>query len=172
MHTVLNIYNIMFPETLDTNCCQDAIYLNEESEQDSCLVLCIEEVDNLSDLSNIDTRIFISYNDETNMYVVNGKRDDILGKKGKNKSNFQPFMFCAESSNDVVDFLSLTLDTKGSFSYTLFNYNNLSYDLAENTYDFMHENMDRRYEIAAYDGVEYNRKRFRQLIKLVKNMYN
>ena len=162
----------MTTETLDTNFYQDAIYLNEESEQDSCLVLCIEELDNLSDISKIDTRVFVSYNDVANMYVVNGKRDDIIGKRGKNKTYFQPFMFCAESSSDVVDFLSLTLDTKGIFSYTLFNYNNLSYDMSENTYDFMHENMDRRYEIAAYDGVEYNRKRFRQLIKLTKNMYN
>ena len=162
----------MTTETLDTNVNMDAIYLNEESEQDSCLVLCIEELDNLSDVSKIDTRVFISYNDASGVYVVNGKRDDIFGKKGKNKSNFQPFMFCSESSHDIVDFLSLTMDTKGIFSYTLFNYNNLSYDLTEVNYSFMNENMDRRYEIAAYDGVEYNRKRFRQLIRLTKNMYN
>jgi hypothetical protein len=165
----------MNPENLDTNFCEDAIYLNEESEQDSCLVLCIEEIDEnnkMCEISKIDTRIFVSYNEVANMYVVNGKRDNILSKNNKNKINFQPFMFCAESSNNVVDFLSLTLDTQSSFSYTLFNYNNLSYDFSENTYDFMHQNMDRRYEIAAYDGVKYNRKRFRQLIRLTKNMYN
>ena len=162
----------MTTEILDTNFFADTIYLNDESEQDSCLVLCIEEFDEMCEKSSIDTRVFISYNEVTKMYVINGKRDDILSKKGRNKTNFQPFMFCAESSNDVVNFLSLSLDTKSKFSYTLFNYNNLSYDISENTYAFMNENMDRRYEIAAYDGIEYNRKRFRQLIKLTKNIYN
>ena len=38
-------------ETLDTNL--DTIYLNEESEQDSCLVLCIEERDVLDDYDNL-----------------------------------------------------------------------------------------------------------------------
>lgn len=157
-------------ETLDTNL--DTIYLNEESEQDSCLVVCIEERDILDDYDTIDTRVFISYNEVSNVYVINGKRDDIFSKKGKNKSNFQPFMFCANSSADVADFLALTLNTKGKFSYTLFNYNNLSYDMSENTYEFMHQNMDNRYQIAAYDGVEYERKRFRQLIRMTKTMYN
>jgi hypothetical protein len=48
----------------------------------------------------------------------------------------------------------------------------LSYDMSENTYEFMHQNMDNRYQIAAYDGVEYERKRFRQLIRMTKTMYN
>ena len=159
-------------ETLDTNFTEDAIYLNEESEQDSCLVLCIEEFDNVSDFSEIDTRVFVSYNEVTNLYVVNGKRADVFSKKGRNKTNFQPYMFCADSSNDVLDFLTLTLNRNGKFSYILFNYNNLSYDLAEMNYEFMEQNMDRNYEIAAYDNIDYNRKKFRQLIKLTKNMYN
>jgi len=159
-------------ETLDTNFNQDTIYLNEESEQDSCLVLCIEELDESKEDITVDTRVFISYNELSGVYVINGKRDDIFGKKGRNKTNFQPFMFCAESSNDVIDFLSLTLNTKGNFSYTLFNYNNLSYDMSENTYEFLQENMDSRYEIAAYDGIEYDRKKFRKLVRLTKNMYN
>jgi hypothetical protein len=157
-------------ETLDTEF--ETIYLNEETETDSCLVLCIEERDVLDDYDTIDTRVFITYNEVSNVYVINGKRDDILSKKGRNKTNFQPFMFCANSSISVTDFLALTLNTKGKFSYTLFNYNNLSYDMSENTYEFMHQNMDVRYQIAAYDNIEYNRKHFRQLVKLVKNMYN
>ena len=169
-YRVKYIYYTMTCETLDTNL--DTIYLNEESEQDSCLVVCIEERDILDDYETIDTRVFISYNEVSNVYVINGKRDDIFSKKGKNKSNFQPFMFCANSSADVTDFLALTLNTKGKFSYTLFNYNNLSYDMSENTYEFMHQNMDNRYQIAAYDGVEYERKRFRQLIRMTKTMYN
>ena len=149
-----------------------------ETELNSCLVLCIEEHDNtnvnsdntINDNNSIDTRIFISYNEASNMYIINGKRLDLT--KNSKTAFFQPFMFCADSSNDVLDFLSLTLDIKSQFSYTLFNYNNLSYDKADITYSFMEDNIDRRYEIAAYDGVGYSRKKFRQLVRMTKVMYN
>ena len=146
---------------------------NEETELNSCLVICIDEYD---DDGTIDTRVFVSYNEAEEMYIINGKRLDIA-KNDKNNKNvktvfFQPFMFCAESSNDVLDFLSLILDIKRTFSYTLFNYNNLSYDKNDITYSFMEDNIDRRYEIAAYDHVTYSRKIFRQLVRVTKLMYN
>jgi hypothetical protein len=140
----------------------DDIFLNEETEHNSCLVLCIDEYDN----NDIDTRIFISYNEEIESYVINGKRNDL-----SKDPYFQPFMFCAQKSNDVIDFISLTLNTKSNFSYTLFNYNNLSYDIKDITYEFMEDNIDRRYEIAAYDNVLYSKKKFRQLVRLTKNLY-
>jgi hypothetical protein len=130
-------------------------FYNMETEHNSCLVLCVEEYDN----SSIDTRIFISYNDETESYIITGA------------PYFQPFMFCAKKSSDVLDFLSLTLNTKSTFNYTLFNYNNLSYDISDITYQFMEDNIDRRYEIAAYDQVSYNKRIFRQLVRLTKNLY-
>jgi len=80
-------------------------------------------------------------------------------------------MFCAKKSSDVLDFLCLSLNTKSTFNYTLFNYNNLSYDINEITYDFMESNIDRRYEIAAYDSVSFSKKNFRQLVRLTKNLY-
>lgn len=143
---------------------------NEETELNSCLVICIDEYD---DDGTIDTRVFVSYNDAEQMYIINGKRLDIAKNDKNDKTDFfQPFMFCAESSNDVLDFLSLILDIKRTFSYTLFNYNNLSYDKNDITYSFMDENIDRRYEIAAYDHVTYSRKIFRQLVRVTKLMYN
>jgi hypothetical protein len=160
----------MNPDTLDTDF--EPIYLNEEDEQDSCLVLCIEERDNLDDYDSIDTRVFVSYSETSDVYVVNGKRVDLFSRRGRNKTNFQPFMFCANSSSDVADFLALTLNTKGKFSYTLFNYNNLSYDMSENTYGFMEQNMDQRYEIAAYDNIDYDKKKFRQLVRMTKSLFN
>jgi hypothetical protein len=140
---------------------------DEETELNSCLVICIDEYD---DDGTIDTRVFVSYNEADKMYIINGKRIDIA--KNIKTDFFQPFMFCAESSNDVLDFLSLILDIKRTFSYTLFNYNNLSYDKNDITYSFMEENIDRRYEIAAYDHVTYSRKIFRQLVRVTKLMYN
>ena len=158
MYYALNIYTQKMTNTTekydDNN--------NEETELNSCLVLCIDEYD---DDGTIDTRVFVSYNEAEQMYIINGKRLDIA-KTVKNVKTvfFQPFMFCAESSNDVLDFLSLILDIKRTFSYTLFNYNNLSYDKNDITYSFMEENIDRRYEIAAYDHVTYSKKIFRQCV--------
>jgi hypothetical protein len=166
MYYALNIYTQKMTNTTekynDNN--------NEETELNSCLVICIDEYD---DDGTIDTRVFVSYNEAEEMYIINGKRLDIA-KNDKNVKSvfFQPFMFCAESSNDVLDFLSLILDIKRTFSYTLFNYNNLSYDKNDITYSFMEENIDRRYEIAAYDHVTYSRKIFRQLVRVTKLMYN
>lgn len=140
----------------------DDSFYDEETEHNSCLVICIEEFDSKS----IDTRIFISYNDETDSYVINGKRLDLV-----KSPYFQPFMFCAKKSSDILDFLTLTLNTKSIFNYTLFNYNNLSYNIEEITYDFMEKNMDRRYEIAAYENVSYSKKAFRSLVRLTKNLY-
>ena len=87
----------MNPDTLDTDF--EPIYLNEEDEQDSCLVLCIEERDNPDDYDSIDTRVFVSYSETSDVYVVNGKRVDLFSRRGRNKTNFQPFMFCANSSS-------------------------------------------------------------------------
>lgn len=147
---------------MSNNMMTDEEFYNMETEHNSCLVLCIEEYDNKS----IDTRIFISYNDETKSYIINGKRLDLT-----EEPYFQPFMFCAKKSSDVLDFLCLSLNTKSTFNYTLFNYNNLSYDINEITYDFMESNIDRRYEIAAYDSVSFSKKNFRQLVRLTKNLY-
>lgn len=147
---------------MSNNMMTDEEFYNMETEHNSCLVLCIEEYDNKS----IDTRIFVSYNDETKSYIINGKRLDLT-----EEPYFQPFMFCAKKSSDVLDFLCLSLNTKSTFNYTLFNYNNLSYDINEITYDFMESNIDRRYEIAAYDSVSFSKKNFRQLVRLTKNLY-
>ena len=35
----------------------------------------------------------------------------------------------------------------------------------------MDDNIDRRYENAAYDHVSYNKRIFRQLVRLTKNLY-
>ena len=143
------------------NMTEDDFY-NMETEHNSCFVVCIEEYDDIS----IDTRIFISYNVDDDIYVVNGKRNDLV-----KEPYFQPFMFTFEKSNDVMDFLDIIFNTNRKFSYTLFNYNNLSYNIDDITYDFMEKNMDRRYEISAFDNAKYSRHLFRKLVQMTKSAY-
>lgn len=151
----------------------DAICLNEENEIDSCLVVCFEENDSSrEEVGGIDTRLFVTYDHTTKMYIVNGKRQDIFSKKGRNKTNQKPFVFCASESSDIVEFVLLTFGQNGSMNYILYNYNNLPEDACEMTYDFMETNMDRRYEIAAFDNVLVKRNVIKRLCRLTKNLYN
>ena len=142
----------------------DDDFYNMETEHNSCLVICIEEHDDIS----VDTCVFISYNFDKDVYVLNGKRNEL---SDSNNPFFQPFMFVFEKSNDLMDFLDSIFNTKRMFSYTMFNYNNLSYDISDINYNFMKENMDRRYEISAFDNVKYSRHLFRKLVQMTKSAY-
>jgi len=152
---------------------EESICLNEEKEIDSCLVVCFEEHETDDDGNDlIDTRLFITYDHTTSAYVVNGKRQDIFSKKGRNKTNLKPFVFCAQESDDIVDFIFLSFSRSNSLSYIMYNYNNLPEDACDLTYELMESNMDRRYEIAAFDNVDIRRNHIRRLVRLTKNMYN
>ena len=160
-------------ETCEEQIHEQPICLNEEREIDSCLVVCFEEHE-CDDYGNdsVDTRMFITYDHATSSYVINGKRQDIFSKKGRNKTNLKPFVFCAQESSDIVDFIFSTFSKNNSLSYIMYNYNNLPEDACELTYEFMESNMDRRYEIAAFDNVDIRRNNIRRLVRLTKNMYN
>ena len=150
----------------------EPIYLNEEREIDSCLVVCFEEHDNEDNFESIDTRLFVTYDHSTKTYIVNGKRIDVFSKKGRNKTQLKPFVFCAQDSDDIVDFITLAFSRSNSLSYIMYNYNNLPEDACEMTYEFMESNMDRKYEIAAFDNVDVKRNHIKRLVRLTKNMYN
>ena len=151
---------------------EEPICLNEEKEIDSCLVVCFEEHDNEENFDSIDTRLFVTYDHTTKSYVVNGKRIDIFSKRGRNKTQLKPFVFCAQESNDIVDFILLTFSKSSSMSYIMYNYNNLPEDACDMTYEFMEGNMDRKYEIAAFDNVSVRKQMIKRLVRLTKNMYN
>jgi len=151
---------------------EEPIYLNEAKEIDSCLVACFEEHDNVDDFDSVDTRIFVTYDHDAKSYIINGKRVDIFSKKGRNKTNFQPFVFCTEESNEVADFILLSFCRTNNMSYILYNYNNLPEDACDMSYDFMENNMDRRYEITAFDNIVARKTLIKRLVKMTRYMYN
>jgi hypothetical protein len=150
----------------------ETFYLNEEREIDSCLVLCFEERDDPDDFDSIDTRIFVTYDFGTKAYIVNGKRIDIISEDGEIKQEFQPFMFCVNESSDVADFIVLTFSKNNKMSYTMYNYNNLPEDACDMTYEFMENNMDRKYEISAFDHIAIKRSLIKSLVRMTRQMYN
>jgi hypothetical protein len=48
----------------------------------------------------------------------------------------------------------------------------MPFDLEGVDYYFMEENMDIRYELAAYDNVQLAKKEFRKNMHMLKNVYN
>ena len=70
-------------------------------ETESCLVLCIEECDNLDNVNSIDTRLFITYDFEDKCYVLYGKRDNI------HSIEYEPYFFRCNNTSDLYNLFCL-----------------------------------------------------------------
>jgi|694.fasta_scaffold59530_3 hypothetical protein len=134
------------------------------SQTNSYLTLCIEERSDM-DYNQIDNRLFIAYDSEQETYVVYGKCNAVA-------VDCQPYFFRADRSCDMYKFVKFVIGKETVCSYTLYNYNNMPYDLEEVDYYFMEENMDIRYDIATYDRVRLSKREFRKNLKMLKNVYN
>ena len=134
------------------------------SQTDSYLTLCIEERGN-DDYSTIKNRLFFSYDVEQETYVVYGKCHRL-------DTDNEAYFFRADKSTDMYKFVKFVIGKESCNSYTLYNYNNMPFDLEGVDYDFMESNRDVRYEIAAYDEIQLSKRRFRKNLRMLKNVYN
>jgi hypothetical protein len=145
----------------------DFLYNDSELQMDTNLILCIEEHDNIRDSNSVDTTLFIGYSRQDNDYYVRGKRQDIGSQE------FVPYAFRCKSANNLYDFIEFVIDAHSSTSITLYNFNNLENDDTDMlTYEFFESNMDRNYEMVAYDKVELSRDIVTSCLRMLKNMYN
>jgi hypothetical protein len=134
------------------------------SHTDSYLTLCIEERDE-TNYNKIVHRMFLSYDIEQESYVIYGRPQRIA-------VDSEPYFFRSDKSADMYKFVKFIVGKNAMCSYTLYNYNNMPFDLEGVDYFFMEENMDIRYEIAAYDNMKLLQKRFREHLHVLKNVYN
>ena len=134
------------------------------SQTDSYLTLCIEER-NEKDYNKIEHRMFLSYDVEQESYVI-------YGRSQRTGIDNEPYFFRADKSADMYKFVKFLIGKKAHCSYTLYNYNNMPFDLEGVDYFFMEENMDIRYELAAYDNVKLVKVDFRKNLRMLKNVYN
>jgi hypothetical protein len=142
-----------------------------DKETNCCLVLCFEERDNIKDYSSIDTRLFVTYDFIKKSYVVYGKRIDVVSvSKSKQVTNFIPYFLRCDCINELYNFIEFTIGQL--FSITLYNYNNMPYNVEKVDFEFMNNNMNKRYEISAYDNVDLDEKSLKKNIKMLKYMYN
>ena len=136
------------------------------SATDSCLVLCIEERDSLNNYETIANRLFISYDIEQQSYVVYGKSVRPVGIDN------EQYFFRSDKSSDMYKFVRFIISKDSYSSYTLYNYNNMPFDLEGVDYYFMEANMDIRYELAAYDNMRLKKRDFRRNLHMLKKVYN
>lgn len=147
-------------------------YGDSELQPESKLILCIEEHDNRKDPYSVDTRLFIGWSNKDNDYFIRGKREDI----GSNK--FVPYAFRCDSPDELYDFIEFAVGAQSDTSIVLYNNinmnskNSASLKNDDLTYEFFEENMDRNYEIAAYDRVNLKRVQIKKYLRMLKNMYN
>jgi hypothetical protein len=143
----------------------DIVYNDSELQSQSCLILCIEEHDSKINPCSIDTRLFIGWNNETQEYFLRGKRQDT------SVSNFVPYGFDSEFTDDVYEFIEFVLGVRGKKSITLYNFNNIN-NFSEVTYEFLEKYMDTNYEIVGYDNVKLQPKQVKSQLRLLKKIYN
>jgi hypothetical protein len=143
------------------------LYNDSELQQDTFLILCLEEVDD----DDIDNRVFIGWCNGTKNFIVRGKRTDI----GPNQ--FVPYSFHCETANALYTFLEFTLGKTANLNMTLYNYNNIYNTLLEDegdckstnvlTYEFFEAHMHKDYEISGYDMAKLSRKHMLRYLKML-----
>lgn len=142
------------------------------AEIDSCLVLCIEEMEDYTS-NKVDTRLFVTYDFEEDTYVVYGKKQDRLNEnKCVFVTQYVPFFFRFEKAKDVYQMIETIISRDSECSFTLNNYDNMPYDCESVNYYDLEKNMDSNYELVTYDNVNIRKKHVVPLIKMLKKAFN
>jgi hypothetical protein len=134
------------------------------SNMPDCLVLKLEEVDRST--REIDTTLYILYDKVRHLYVIRGRR------------RWTPLMrsctysFECETAIDLAHFIEYVICKNNRLNETLFNYDNLSYDSNEITYEFLHDYDHSDYEISGYDNKKLRRSSIIRNLRMLRNVYN
>ena len=140
-------------------------YNDSELQMDTQFILCIEELEINAEFP-VDTRLFIGWDENTQDYFIRGKRQDT------NKSNFVPFAFHCDSSNELYDFIKFVMPDR-RVNIILYNFNNTEDNDTEIlTYEFFENLMDKNYEISGFNDIKIKRSRMVNHLKMLRNMYN
>jgi hypothetical protein len=58
------------------------------------------------------------------------------------------------------------------WTYVLYNYDNLSYDSNDITYEFLKEDESNVYELCGYNNEIYSRTRLCRILRMLRNVFN
>ena len=136
-----------------------------ENTVPDCLVLKLEELEECT--NEIDTTMYIFYDKNEHHYVIRGQR------RVTEKCNSCVYSFVCNDALDLIDFLSFIFDEKFCvLNITLYNYDNLSNNSNDITYEFLQDYDHRDYELAGYDGQDFDRKQLLNCLRMIRNVFN
>jgi len=129
-----------------------------------CLVLKIaEHVD-----GELDTTLFILYDNNEETYLVRGKRSDVFGKP-----EMVAYSFYCKCASELIDFIGFVICKKSKISYTLYNYDDLPNDSDDIDFEYLKElDGDIAYELAGYDNKNFNKKEILKFLRMLRNVFN
>lgn len=129
-----------------------------------CLVLKLEEVDINS--KEIDTVVFILYDAKKFEYVIRGQRTRTV------TYDSCTYSFISDSIPDVVNFLQYVICKSNLVNETLYNYDNLSNNSNNITFEFLQEYEDKEYELSGYNNLKLSKKRLVRNLNILRNVFN
>jgi hypothetical protein len=129
-----------------------------------CLVFKLEEVERETLL--IDTTLYIIYDKMNHKFLLRGRR------RWTPQTQSCTYSFECEFASELVDFIQYIICPRNKLNETLFNYDNLSEDPNEITFEFLHDHDHSDYELAGYDWRKFNRKRMVRNLRMLRNIFN
>ena len=129
-----------------------------------CLVLRIDEFDCESEdhYGTLDTSIYVLYDMNKSLYVINGKRNNLV----------EPYSFYCDNLHGVKDFISTIICKQNAWTYTLYNCDNLPCHPDDITFDLLEKSVGKYNELTGYDYQTYNNKTLKRMLRILRNVYN
>jgi hypothetical protein len=72
----------------------------------------------------------------------------------------------------MVTFLSYTIDKKNRTNEILYNFDNLSENSNDISFEFLSEHENKDYEVSGYDNTKPSRNRYYTLLRMLKTIGN
>jgi len=129
-----------------------------------CLVLKLEEVEVES--NQIDTTLYVLYDKRRHRYLVRGQR------RWTRMFQSCQYSFECEFEHELANFIQYVICPHNKVNEVLYNYDNLSENPNEITYDFLHDYDHSDYEISGYNHKKLRRKRLLRNLRMLRNIFN
>lgn len=129
-----------------------------------CLVFKFEEVD--VDSKEIDTTIYVIYDKKNHRYLIRGRR------RWTPRHQSCTYSFECEYANDLADFIQYLFCSDNKVNEVLYNYDNLSDNPDDITFDFLYNYDHSDYEISGYNNQKLKRGRLLRNLRMLRNVFN
>ena len=130
-----------------------------ENYPTDCLVLEIREYD--SDTGTLDTKMFVLYDANEDIFVVRGKRPDQ-----------EAYSFYCDGLHDLAEFIKTVICKSNYCSFILYNYNNLPLDSDDITFEGLVSIVNTDCEITGFDNMKCKTKLLKRMLNILRNVYN